>query len=222
MQRGRQDELLQLYRKAIIQAFADVENALIAVQQGARRERLQREVVAASRRAFEISETRLREGTIDLVTVLNTQQTLFQAEDAAAQARLAHLQAVVSLYQALGGGWIADPTRRLDCRRHHRRLAHDRRPPPSHEIAGMLGRKRRLVALVLRRADHSRRLRGDDGADAAAAGTARAPAAAACGEGPVPVLAVPAKLADVPVYLDGVGTARALTPSRCGRRSTAS
>ena len=44
--------------------------ALIAVQQSARRERLQREVVASARRAFELSETRLREGTIDLVTVL--------------------------------------------------------------------------------------------------------------------------------------------------------
>jgi NodT family efflux transporter outer membrane factor (OMF) lipoprotein len=109
LQRGRQEELLQLYRKAIIQSFADVENALVAVQQSARRERLQREVVSASRKAFEISESRLREGTIDLVTLLNTQQALFQAEDATALARLAHLQAIVSLYQALGGSWIADP-----------------------------------------------------------------------------------------------------------------
>jgi outer membrane protein, multidrug efflux system len=110
LRRGRQEELLQLYRKTIIQAFADVESALVAVQQSARRERLQGEVVTASRRAFEISESRLREGTIDLVTLLNTQQALFQAEDAAAQARLAHLQAIVSLYQALGGSWIADPS----------------------------------------------------------------------------------------------------------------
>lgn len=105
LQRGRQDELLQLYRKAVIDGFADVERALVAVQQSARRERLQREVVASTRRAFEIAETRLREGTVDLVTVLNTQQALFQAQDALAQSRLARLQAVVSLFQALGGGW---------------------------------------------------------------------------------------------------------------------
>ncbi|HEV2000771.1 MAG TPA: TolC family protein, partial [Xanthobacteraceae bacterium] len=55
--------------------------------------------------AFNFAETRLREGTVDLVTVLTTQQTLFQAEDLLAQARLARLQAIVSLYQALGGGW---------------------------------------------------------------------------------------------------------------------
>ncbi len=104
--KGRQDELLQNYRKAVISGFTDVENALAAIQQNAIRERLQQQVVIASRRAFEISETRLREGTVDLVTVLQTQQTLFQAEDALAQVRLARLQSVISLYQALGGGWL--------------------------------------------------------------------------------------------------------------------
>jgi NodT family efflux transporter outer membrane factor (OMF) lipoprotein len=110
LQRGQQEELLQTYRKTIIQAFADVENALVAVQQGALRARLQRDVVNATRRAFEISEARLREGTIDLVTLLDTQRALFQAEDQLLQAQLAHLLAVVSLYQALGGSWIAQPT----------------------------------------------------------------------------------------------------------------
>jgi len=102
---GKQEELLQTYRKAVISGFADVDNALVAVQQQAESERLQRIVVEASRRAFSIAETRLREGTVDLVTVLQTQQTLFQAVDALTQARLARLQAIVSLYQALGGGW---------------------------------------------------------------------------------------------------------------------
>ena len=67
--------------------------------------RLQREVVAASRRAFQLSEQQLRAGTADIVTVLNTQLTLFQAEDMLWQAQLARLLAIVSLYQALGGGW---------------------------------------------------------------------------------------------------------------------
>jgi NodT family efflux transporter outer membrane factor (OMF) lipoprotein len=110
LRRGEQEELLQTYRKTIISAFADVENALVAVQQTARAEQLQREVVRSTRKAFDISEARLREGTIDLVTLLNTQQQLFQAQDAVAQARLAHLLAIVSLYQALGGSWISNPT----------------------------------------------------------------------------------------------------------------
>jgi multidrug efflux system outer membrane protein len=106
LQKAKQDELLQNYRKAVISAFGDVENALDAIRQTALRERLQGDVVRSSRQAFDISEERLREGTIDLVTVLQTQQTLFTAEDAVVQARLAHMQAIVSLYQALGGGWL--------------------------------------------------------------------------------------------------------------------
>jgi NodT family efflux transporter outer membrane factor (OMF) lipoprotein len=115
-QKGKQDELLQTYRKAVISAFGDVENALDDIRKTAEREKLQRDVVTSSRRAFDIAEQRLREGTVDLVTVLQTQQTLFQAEDALVQARLAHVQAIVSLYQALGGGWLPKPVEAADAR----------------------------------------------------------------------------------------------------------
>jgi multidrug efflux system outer membrane protein len=116
LQKGKQDELLQNYHKAVISAFSDVENALDAIRQTALRARLQRDVVTSSRRAFDISEQRLNQGTIDLVTVLQTQQTLYQAEDAQVQARLAQVLAVVSLYQALGGGWLPKPLETTDAR----------------------------------------------------------------------------------------------------------
>ena len=100
-----QDQMLQTYRKTVVQAFGDVDNALVAIRETTNKLRLQREVVAASRRAFQLSEQQLRAGTADIVTVLNTQLTLFQAEDVLWQAQLARLLAVVSFYQALGGGW---------------------------------------------------------------------------------------------------------------------
>jgi outer membrane protein, multidrug efflux system len=103
--KARQDELLQTYRKTVVAAFADVDNALVSIRQTTEKLRLQREVVTASRRAFQLAEQQLRAGTADIVTVLNTQLTLFQAEDALWQAQLARLLAFVSLYQALGGGW---------------------------------------------------------------------------------------------------------------------
>jgi NodT family efflux transporter outer membrane factor (OMF) lipoprotein len=105
LQQGRQQELLQAYRRSVLNGFADVERALVALQQQTRREALQSEAVRSSREAFNISETRLREGTLDLVTLLITQQALFTALDTLSQVRLARLLAVVSLYQALGGGW---------------------------------------------------------------------------------------------------------------------
>jgi NodT family efflux transporter outer membrane factor (OMF) lipoprotein len=104
--KGRQFELLKLYCQTILAGFRDVEIALIAIADSTERERLQRVVVMSSRRAFELAETRLREGVIDLVTVLQTQQTLFLAEDNLVIARLARLQAVLSLFQALGGSWL--------------------------------------------------------------------------------------------------------------------
>lgn len=103
--KAQQDELLQTYRKTVVSAFTDVDNALASIRQNTERLRLQREVVAASRRAFQLSEQQLRAGTADIVTVLNTQLTLFAAEDVLSQAQLARLLAIVSLYQALGGGW---------------------------------------------------------------------------------------------------------------------
>jgi NodT family efflux transporter outer membrane factor (OMF) lipoprotein len=103
--KARQDELLQTYRKTVVQSFADVDNALVSIRETTEKLRLQRDVLAASKRAFELSEQQLRAGTADIVTVLNTQLTLFQAEDSLWQAQLARLLAIVSLYQALGGGW---------------------------------------------------------------------------------------------------------------------
>lgn len=108
--KAQQDEMLQTYRKTVISAFADVNNALDAIRQTTDRLRLQRLVVSASRRAFELSEKQLQAGTADIVTVLNTEQTLFQAQDALWQDQLAWLQAYVSLFQALGGGWMPNTT----------------------------------------------------------------------------------------------------------------
>ncbi len=109
--RGREAELLQQYRRAVISAFADVERALVAVRQLAEQERLQRESLESSRRAYELAGQRLREGTVDIVTVLNVQQSLFQAEDAVTLVRLARLLASISLYQALGGGFVSGEAR---------------------------------------------------------------------------------------------------------------
>jgi len=107
--KGLQLETLGTYRKTIVTAFADVEQALIAVTDSAELERLQVQALDAAQRAFDIAEIRLREGTVDLTTVLVAQQALFQAQDTRAQARLARLQASLSLFQALGGSWLPPP-----------------------------------------------------------------------------------------------------------------
>jgi NodT family efflux transporter outer membrane factor (OMF) lipoprotein len=108
---GAQLQSLQAYRKSVLSAFVDVENALVALQKFTLQERLQTEVVTNSRKAFDVAEAQLRGGTVNLITVLQTQQTLFTAENTLVQVRLTKLLAASSLFQALGGGWT--PTGRL-------------------------------------------------------------------------------------------------------------
>lgn len=108
--KARYAELLDDYRKSIVSALGNVEDGLAAVQQTGQQLSAQTDVVTAAQRAYEISEAQYHAGTIDLLTVLSTETTLFQAQQMLIQIRLAHAQALVSLFQALGGGWQNSPT----------------------------------------------------------------------------------------------------------------
>ena len=103
--KARYDELVQNYRKAVISAFGNVEDALAAVRRTAEQQAEQEATVRAARRSFEIAQERYRVGLVDLLTVLTSENALFPAEDTLVQVRLAHMQALVSLFNALGGGW---------------------------------------------------------------------------------------------------------------------
>lgn len=98
-------ELVENYRKSILAALADVEGALASGGRTAEQEALQAQVAEQARVALRLAEVRYREGADDLLSVLDAQRTLFQAEDQLAQIRLSRLQASINLYKALGGGW---------------------------------------------------------------------------------------------------------------------
>lgn len=102
---ARYDELVQVYRKSVVSGFADVEDALAAARETAEQEAQQQQAVAAARRAHEIGLAQLHAGTADLLAVLTAQNALFAAEDSLVQVKLARMQASVSLFKALGGGW---------------------------------------------------------------------------------------------------------------------
>jgi multidrug efflux system outer membrane protein len=110
LQRGLYDESLQTYRKTVLTALSDVSNGLEASRRTAEQVRFQTQAATAARRAFSIGDDRMRAGVVDIVTILNIQQTLFSSEDSLAPARLARAQASVTLFQALGGGWTPETT----------------------------------------------------------------------------------------------------------------
>jgi len=102
---AEQEELLELYRGSIVAAFGDVEKALNGIGGVDRQRQWQDEEVRQARTAFELAESRYRAGAETLLTVLETQRTLYQAQDQQVQLRLARVQGSVALYKALGGGW---------------------------------------------------------------------------------------------------------------------
>ena len=97
------------YRKKVLNAFKEVENALlIRKKQIERREDVLSFVVEA-RATQRVAETRYMRGLVDYLTVLNAQQTRFQAEDQLLRVELTILANRVTLHRALGGGWAMLP-----------------------------------------------------------------------------------------------------------------
>ncbi|NWD56450.1 efflux transporter outer membrane subunit [Pseudomonas veronii] len=106
--RARQDELLQTYRGAIINGFADVEKALNNITRLDQQRQWQTQELQAAQNALRIAESRYQAGAEDWLSVLDSQRTLYTAQDLNVQLRLSRLQASIALYKALGGGWESD------------------------------------------------------------------------------------------------------------------
>lgn len=104
--KGRYDELLADYRRAVVQAFTDVDTALTGWRYATEQEGLQRIAVETARTAATIARAQMAAGTVDITTVLTAETTLFSDEDILVQVRLARAQALLNLYKALGGGWV--------------------------------------------------------------------------------------------------------------------
>jgi NodT family efflux transporter outer membrane factor (OMF) lipoprotein len=103
--KAAQTELVANYRKTVFTAFSDVEVALDTVKSTTDQLALIEVQTKADAEAFRISELQYREGTIDILSLLNNQQLLFGAQQSLVQTKLARLEAHLALYNALGGGW---------------------------------------------------------------------------------------------------------------------
>ena len=107
---AQEEELVADYRKAVVQAFTDVENALTQYRYVTEQEKLEKQAVDVAQNAADIARAQVLAGTSDIVTALQAQSTLFTDLDTYAQVRLARFEALVALYKALGGGWQIQDT----------------------------------------------------------------------------------------------------------------
>ncbi|MDR2214302.1 MAG: efflux transporter outer membrane subunit [Nevskiaceae bacterium] len=93
------------YAQTIRTALKEVDDTLATANANLRTEEALRETLANTRRALELAQVELREGSGSQQDLLDAQRSLFTAEDSLAQSRLTRLNTAVQLYQALGGGW---------------------------------------------------------------------------------------------------------------------
>jgi multidrug efflux system outer membrane protein len=102
---ARQRELAENYKGAVLVAFREGEDALAAVKAASERVVSLATARDESRRYYTIARERYMGGADDFLTLLDAQRTLIQSEDQYSQAQLERLNAALSLYKAMGGGW---------------------------------------------------------------------------------------------------------------------
>jgi multidrug efflux system outer membrane protein len=105
VEEARTWQLLAVYEQTILNAWREVEDALIAVstyeaEYGARVRQME-----AATEAAEVAWVRYDGGLTSYLEILETQRSLFGTQLAASETYQLWLSSVVELYSALGGGW---------------------------------------------------------------------------------------------------------------------
>ncbi|WP_258198025.1 efflux transporter outer membrane subunit [Pseudomonas capeferrum] len=102
---AQRDQAAYNYRAVALRAFGEVENSLSGVKRFEEQIERTRSRIQTLRRSLDIALDRYQGGYSSYLEVLDAQRNLFNTELTAIQVRESQLNNVVSLYQALGGGW---------------------------------------------------------------------------------------------------------------------
>jgi multidrug efflux system outer membrane protein len=102
---ARSEQARFQFEGAVLQAYREASDALVAVRTSRDQRAAQGSQVAALRQAAELAELRYRGGVASYLEVLDAQRGLFSAELGLSQSQLLELSSVVQLFRALGGSW---------------------------------------------------------------------------------------------------------------------
>ncbi len=103
--KAQQEEALLTFRQSLLDAGAEVNDALVQWQTAHQRIRLDEQQVAALRSALHSSELLMQHSSQNYLEVLTARQSLLQAELDTTTDRFDEIQGVINLYHALGGGY---------------------------------------------------------------------------------------------------------------------
>lgn len=103
--KAQQEEALLTFQQSVLNAGAEVNNALVQWQTARKRILLDEQQVVSLRSAFRSSELLMLHSSQNYLEVLAARQSLLQAELDTATDRFDEIQGVINLYHALGGGY---------------------------------------------------------------------------------------------------------------------
>jgi len=102
---ARRDQAAFIYRRTALTAFREVEDGLAAVDRLQAQQAAIDSQVVALRVTLRLATNRYREGYAPYLDQLDAQRGLLAAQLVSVQSRTDRLVALVTLYQAMGGGW---------------------------------------------------------------------------------------------------------------------
>ena len=100
-----QEQALNQYYQTVLSSLEDVENALVAYGKEHEHRDALDEAVQNDRRALELANDLYIKGLGEFLNVLDSERSLYLAEDQLAQSEQTVAINLISLYKALGGGW---------------------------------------------------------------------------------------------------------------------
>lgn len=109
VEEARTKQVLLNYEATYLNALKEVEDAMVAVETYRREYFLRDEQMLMAQKASELSWVRYEGGLTSYLEVLNLQTSQFNSELKASEAFRNEITSVITLYQALGGGWTVDP-----------------------------------------------------------------------------------------------------------------
>lgn len=107
-ERARTEQLLKNYELIVLRAFQEVEDSLIDISTYHNEALARKRQVTAARSASKLSFARYNGGVTSYLEVLESDRSLFRAELLASSTTRQELVSIISLYKALGGGWLTE------------------------------------------------------------------------------------------------------------------
>lgn len=113
LQDARLQQTIESFQNRVLLAAQEIDNAAISVVKTHELQAVLGQSVAAAERSLQLATTLYVEGYADFSRVLDAQRAVFSQSTDELANRGNHISAIISLYRALGGGWVETPIEQL-------------------------------------------------------------------------------------------------------------